>query len=146
MPWASNSTPGQGRAVPPFQRPIGPSERPEAIDIFPSEEFPRGDYRELKMDGSRDGLEMGCWGVPSSNISLDFRSDFQDFSNIPPRAVLRASPGPLGSRPGGFLFVRPAWAVVRGWKSPRDLVAGTEVNRKASSREDGAEGSGVAKS
>lgn len=29
-------------------------------------------------------------------------------------------------------MVRPAWAVVRGWKSPRDLVAGTEVNRKAS--------------
>jgi hypothetical protein len=45
-----------------------------------------------------------------------------------------------------FLLVRPAWAVVRGWKSPRDLVAGTEVNRKASDREDGAEGSGVAKS
>ena len=43
-------------------------------------------------------------------------------------------------------FVRPAWAVVRGWKSPRDLVAGTEVNRKASDREDGAEGSGAAKS
>jgi hypothetical protein len=49
-------------------------------------------------------------------------------------------PGPLS------YFVRPAWAVVRGWKSPRDLVAGTEVNRKASDREDGAEGSGVAKS
>lgn len=42
--------------------------------------------------------------------------------------------------------VRPAWAVVRGWKSPRDLVAGTEVNRKATYREGGAEGSGVAKS
>jgi hypothetical protein len=42
--------------------------------------------------------------------------------------------------------LRPAWAVVRGWKSPRDLVAGTEVNRKAVFREDGAEGSGVAKS
>jgi len=49
--------------------------------------------------------------------------------------------------PGPALFlVRPAWAVVRGWKSPRDLVAGTEVNRKAVFREDGAEGSGVAKS
>jgi len=44
------------------------------------------------------------------------------------------------------LVVRPAWAVVRGWESPRDLVAGTEVNRKATDREDGAEGSGVAKS
>ena len=43
-------------------------------------------------------------------------------------------------------MVRPAWAAVRGWKSPRDLVAGTEVNRKAPGREDGAEGSGVAKS
>ncbi len=43
-------------------------------------------------------------------------------------------------------LVRPAWAVVRGWKSPRDLVAGTEVNRKATFREGGAEGSGVAKS
>jgi transketolase C-terminal domain/subunit len=49
-----------------------------------------------------------------------------------------------GGRP--FSLVRPAWAVVRGWKSPRDLVAGTEVNRKAVFREDGAEGSGVAKS
>ena len=53
--------------------------------------------------------------------------------------------------PGGiagdsFFLVRPAWAVVRGWKSPRDLVAGTEVIRKATIREDGAEGSGVAKS
>jgi len=47
---------------------------------------------------------------------------------------------------GQFFVVRPAWAVVRGWKSPRDLVAGTEVIRKASDREDGAEGSGVAKS
>jgi hypothetical protein len=47
---------------------------------------------------------------------------------------------------GGDLFVRPAWAVVRGWESPGDLVAGTEVNRKAPGREDGAEGSGVAKS
>jgi hypothetical protein len=47
---------------------------------------------------------------------------------------------------GGAGVVRPAWAVVRGWESPRDLVAGTEVNRKATDREDGAEGSGVAKS
>jgi hypothetical protein len=46
---------------------------------------------------------------------------------------------------GGLHVVRPAWAAVRGWESPRDLVAGTEVNRKASGREDGAEGSGVAK-
>jgi hypothetical protein len=48
--------------------------------------------------------------------------------------------------PGGLFLVRPAWAVVRGWKSPRDLVAGTEVSRKASDREDGVRGSGVAKS
>jgi hypothetical protein len=47
---------------------------------------------------------------------------------------------------GSSRVVRPAWVVVRGWESPRDLVAGTEVNRKASSRKGGAEGSGVAKS
>jgi len=51
-----------------------------------------------------------------------------------------------GRQVPGLSLVRPAWAVVRGWKSLRDLVAGTEVIRKASDREDGAEGSGVAKS
>jgi hypothetical protein len=30
------------------------------------------------------------------------------------------------------VVVCPAWAVVRRWKSSRDLVAGTGVNRKVS--------------
>ena len=53
-----------------------------------------------------EGTAVGGGVVVAFTISLDFRSDFQDFSSIPPRAVLRASPGPLGSRPGGFLFSR----------------------------------------
>jgi hypothetical protein len=57
------------------------------------------------MDGNGDGMAVGCWGGLEFHISLDFQSDFPDFSNIPPRAVQRGSPGPLGSRPGGFFFL-----------------------------------------
>lgn len=56
------------------------------------------------MGRNGDGMAGGCWVVVAFTISLDFRSDFPDFPNIPPRAVQRGSPGPLGLRPGGFFF------------------------------------------
>jgi hypothetical protein len=49
------------------------------------------------------GLWGGIWGT--SEISLDFAEHARDLFLIPPRAVLRASPGPHGSRPVGFSFV-----------------------------------------
>jgi hypothetical protein len=53
----------------------------------------------------RTGKGTGSECRSANIIVLDFKKGSMDFSFIPPRAVLRASPGPLGSRPGGFLFV-----------------------------------------
>jgi len=56
------------------------------------------------MEGTEGGTAPGRGGVHAPIMVLDFKHGSVDFSLIPPRAVLRASPGPLGSRPGGFLF------------------------------------------
>jgi len=41
-----------------------------------------------------------------------------------------------------FLFVRPARALTWRWKSCRELVTASEVNRRASAREDGVKEAG----
>jgi len=87
-----------------FEWPIRPSERPAVLDIFPSERSPRHQCEELRMGRTGDGMAGGCGVVVGFTVSLDFKPDLQDFSKIPPRAVQRASPGPLGLRPGGFFF------------------------------------------
>jgi hypothetical protein len=42
----------------------------------------------------------------------------------------------------GLLLVRPAWASTRRWKSSRELVTASEVNRRASDREAGVKEAG----
>ena len=39
-------------------------------------------------------------------------------------------------------LVRPAWALTWRWKSSRELVTVSEVNRRASDREDGVKEAG----
>ena len=39
-------------------------------------------------------------------------------------------------------MVRPAWALTWRWKSSRELVTASEVNRRASDREDGVKEAG----
>lgn len=90
----------------------------------------RPDHREEAMEerGTPSGLWGGIWRA--SEISLDFADHARDLFFIPPRAVLRASPGPHGSRPVGFsLLGRSRWLPVSSCTSepatPRSSSLGT---------------------
>jgi hypothetical protein len=70
----------------------------------------------MEERGIPSRLWCGIWGT--YEISLDSADHARDLLSNPPRAVLRASPGPHGSRPVGFSFLgRSRWLPVVSFTS-----------------------------